>query len=269
MAVITVSRELGSLGDELARVVAARLGYDLVDKLKMSEALEMQGFHPSEVEKFDERKPSIWQSLSHQRNRFLYSIRAAVYEFAAGQNAVIVGRGGQVLLRDLPGALHVRVTCPVKTRVKRLMEQHGYEQRQAERVVRQADRESAGFIGSFFDADWDDSALYDLTINTRTMSLETAIDLVISAVGAPEFKVTSGEAAEKLKDLALRQKVESTLLGFPGVDVSVIKIENGVVSLTGMARSSEMIAECEKALRGLEGVKDLVSHIEVMEITLG
>ncbi len=269
MAVITVSRQLGSLGDEIAKGVSERLGCEFVEKAKISEALRRQGFEPPEIDRFDEVKPSVWQSLSQQRNRFLYSLRAAIYDFAAGQNAVILGRGGQVLLQELPGALHVRVTAPLKRRVARLVDRHGYENKQAERLIRKSDRESAGFIGGFFDADWDDVDLYDLVLGTRTMSVETGVGLIVDAVGAPEFRRRSETMAARLKDLALQQKVESVLLSFPRVEVSSIDVRDGVVRLVGLTSSPEIVKNCEKAIGAIEGLRGSDIKIDAIEITLG
>lgn len=269
MAVITVSRQLGSLGDEIAKAVADKLGYAFIEKTKISEALTRQGFQPPEIARFDEMKPSIWQSLSQQRNKFLYSLRGAIYEFAAGQNTVIMGRGGQVLLEDLPGTLHVRITAPIKTRTARLVERHGYDSKNAERLIRKNDRESAGFISSFFDADWDDGELYDLILNTRTLSVETGAALITAAVEAVEIREKAGLATEKISDMALKQKVEAVLLGFPRVEVSYINVEGGVVHLVGLSSSPEMIKSCEEAVAGIDGIKSARIKIDLIEITLG
>lgn len=67
MAVITISRQMESLGDQIAKAVAEKLRYNYVDKVKISDALMEQGLTASDFEKFDEKKPHIWQSLFHQK----------------------------------------------------------------------------------------------------------------------------------------------------------------------------------------------------------
>ena len=193
MAIITISRQIGSLGDEIAKAVADKLGYEYIEKLKISKILSDQGFSAPEVEKYDEKKPSIWQSLSMQKKRFSHLIRAAVYELAVKENVVIVGRGGQAILKDIQGTLHVRVIASNAARISRLMEQMGYDEKDAERIIRQSDRDSSGYIGAYFDADWDDGDLYDLVVNIRYLLLTvfyrrfhfTDVAFILSKAGGP------------------------------------------------------------------------------------
>ena len=103
MSVITVSRQLGSFGTEIAQRVAEKLNYEYLDKEKIEKALADYGLPAPVVERFDEKKPPFWDSWKIQRRKFLHFIQAVIYDFARKGHIVIVGRGGQVLLRDLPG----------------------------------------------------------------------------------------------------------------------------------------------------------------------
>ena len=150
MAIITVSRQRYSFGDEIAQKVADNLGYDFIDKEKIGEALAKLGFPANQVDRFDERKPSIWDSLAIQHNRFSCLMKAAVYGFARKDNTLILGRGAQVLLQNFPGVLHLRIVAPFEVRLERLMEQDGYDKKNGEKVLRQKDRDSSGYIRSLF-----------------------------------------------------------------------------------------------------------------------
>lgn len=86
--------------------------------------------------------------------KLTYLLRATVYDFARSGNAVIVGRGGQALLKQIPGTLHVRITAPLEIRIRRLMDQGDYDEQLARRVILSNDHESSGFISSFFNIDW-------------------------------------------------------------------------------------------------------------------
>jgi cytidylate kinase len=268
MAIITISRQFGSLGDEIAKGVADKLNFDYIDKSRISEALANQGIRAPDVEKYDEKKPSIWQSLSDQRKKFVFLIRAVVYDFAMRENVVIVGRGGQVLLKNLPGTFHIRIIAPFETRMKRIMEQEGYDEKNTEKIIRQRDRDSSGYISSFFEADWDDQSLYDLVLNTRTMSVDTGIRLIIEAVGAPEFKEKASEAAEKLGDLALTQKVEAALVEISGLDLTYLYVEKGVANFKGVVNSVETIEECKRVASKIKGIKDVDSQLVVKKTSI-
>ena len=195
-----------------------------------------------------------------QKIRFSNLIRAAVYEIAANENVMIVGHGGQTILKDFPGTLHFRVIAPYATRLSRLMEQKECDEKDAKRSIRQSDRDSSGYITAYFDADWDDRELYDLVINTRTLPLDTAVAMIICAVGADEFKKSS-QPFEKLRDLALTQKAQAVLLEIPALGATTVKVEQGVATLSGLTRSLAAIEESEKAVSQINGIIKVNNHL--------
>ena len=264
MAVITISRQMGSLGNQIARTVADKLGYEYIEKSKISELLSNQGFSASDIESYDEKKPTIWQNLSKQKKRFSLLIRAAVYELAARGNVLIVGRGGQAILKDFPEVLHVRVIAPYATRTSRLMAQMGCDQGEAEKKIRQTDHESSGYISAYFDADWNDGNLYDLVINTRTLSLDTAEAMIISAIGTRDFK-HAPQAFEKFNDLALTKKTQAALLEIPGSRETALSVKKGVANLSGFVKSPETKAECGKAVSNIKGITKVNNQIEIFD----
>ena len=256
MPVITISRQLGSLGTEIAQMVAEKLNYEYVDKDKIAQALTDYGMPGPEVDKFDEKKPPLWDTLSIQRKKYLHLIQALLYEFGRKGNVVFVGRGGQVLLKDLPGILHIRIMAPFEVRVKRMMKQRGGDEKQAAGILRRSDRDSSGFIRAFFDVDWEDPDLYDLIINTRKLSVEAGARIIMESIPVLEIKKGEKNAEEKLADLALIQKVEASLLGILGADFRDIhvKAEKGVITLEGTVASDGLKENCQIAAGRIEGV---------------
>jgi cytidylate kinase len=267
MAVITVSRQEGSLGTEIAQNLAERLQYEYVGKDKIGKVLTGYGLPEPQLEKFDEKKPPFWDSWQIQRKKFLHFLEAVIFDFARKGNVVIVGRGGQVLLKDLPGVFHLRVTAPFEVRLKRILAVKGGDEKQIARLLRRSDRDSEGFIRSLFDADWDDPNLYDLVINTQKISAESAADMVLRAAQSQEIQDGEKRAEEKLSAMALTQKVEATLLGLMGVDGRHMnaQVEKGVVTLRGSVPSAKDRENCEKAVAALEGVKRVDNQILITE----
>jgi cytidylate kinase len=267
MAVITVSRQVGSLGTEMAQVVAERLQYEYVDKEKIAKALATYGMPEPELEKFDEKKPPFWDSWQVQRKKFLHFLEAVIYDFAKKGRVVIVGRGGQVLLRDLPGVLHLRVIAPFELRVKRFLAEKGGDEKQTARLLRRNDRDSEGFIRTFFDMNWDDAALYDMVLNTQKISLETGVAMILQGAQSREIGEGEKQSREKLAALALIQKVEATLLGVLGVDVRHVsaQVEQGTVTLRGSVPAARDKERCEKAVAALEGVQKIDNQILITE----
>jgi len=265
MSVITISRQLGSLGTEVAQNVAHELSYQYVDKEKIGKALADFGLPQIAIDKLDEKKPPFWDAWVIERKRFSHYIRMVVYDFAQKNNVVIVGRGGQVFLRDLPGVLHVRIIAPFEVRMRRIMEQEAIDEKEAARVLRRNDRDSAGFIRAFFDEDWDDPGLYDLLLNTQKISAGTTSKLIVESNQSPEIKEGEKKTAGKLVDLILFQKVEAALIGILGMGVQSvgIHIEEGIVIFRGEVGSKNDKESCERAVANIEGVKGVRNQLLV------
>ncbi len=265
MSVITISRQLGSLGTEIAQAVAKKLTYEYMDKDKISESLADYGLPPPEVEKLDEKRPPFWDSLSIQRGKYLHLVQALIYDFARKGNVVIVGRGGQVLLKDLPGVLHVRIIAPFDVRIQRIIDKGKGGEKQAAEILRRSDRNSAGFIRAYFDVDWDDQTLYDLIINTRKLSVDAGVRMILESIHSPEIKDGEKKAEEKLADLALVQKVEASLVDILGTDLRHISIhaERGVVTLGGVVTSEALRNDCQNAVARIEGVNRVDNQLSM------
>jgi cytidylate kinase len=266
MAVITISRQLGSLGTEIAREVANRLNYTFVEKEQIGKMLAGYGFPEPEVERFDEKRTPIWDYLSIKRTKFLRHIRALIYGLASRDNAVIVGRGGQALLQDLPGTLHVRIIAPFEVRVKRLMESERVDEKRAAGILRRSDSDSFRYIQSFFYVDWNDPNLYDLVINSAKFPMEAAVQMIMDSAHAKEERGRKQKASEKLSDLALQQRVEARLINILGVEFRQLEIgvDKGIVFLKGGVRSQIKKEDCERMISDLEGVKGAENLLSVI-----
>jgi cytidylate kinase len=117
---------------------------------------------------------------------YLDLTRSVIAEYATKGQVIIVGRGGQMILRGLPGILHVQVIARFETRVFNIIQREGVKWREAAHRVRTADEQRAGYLRRFHNADWLDSGLYDLVINTDRIPCEAAVELVVQAAQAVE-----------------------------------------------------------------------------------
>ena len=262
MAIITVSREIGSIGDEIAQKVSNDLDYEFIDKAKIGETLSVQGISSAEFEKYDDMKPAIWDSLIIQQSRFFHVIKAIIYDFAGKNNTILLGRGTQVLLKDLPGILHVRIFAPLKIRLKRIGEQEGCDEKTAERILRRSDRESSGYLQSFFGEDWNDQNLYDILINTKTVSLKSATEMIKKTIDSSEYAGGFEETLARLSDLAMQEKAHSIILKVSGSDnIFVSDAQKGVITLSGTTNSMKVKENCELEVSKLNGVNSIKNEI--------
>ncbi len=201
MAVITISRELGSCGDQVAELLCEQLGYCRVDKDMLLQIAQEAG-EDTETILQKERDVTQRARLVSGEMTSLYRKQASAFEkkgalddqtyeqvvrdtmerFAREGNAIIVGRGGQMVLSDWPTALHVRLYAPLKVRVQRLMEREHLLQAEAERRIEQSDEQKRQYIRHWHNnADWRNSKYYHLSIDTARISLEAAAQIIILA----------------------------------------------------------------------------------------
>jgi cytidylate kinase len=120
------------------------------------------------------------------RSDYLDLLASVILEYATQGQAMIVGRGGQMILRGRPGVLHVQVTAPFETRVYNIIQREGVKWREAAHRVRLADEQRAGYMRRFYNADWLDASLYDLVVNTDQVPTEVVADMIVQAAEAVE-----------------------------------------------------------------------------------
>ena len=115
---------------------------------------------------------------------YLETMTTIIRELSAKGGIVILGRGSQMILVDLPRALHVQCVAPQKLRAHRLAERDGIGLEEAMRRTSESDRAQSAFYRKFWKVDMEDPKLYDLTIQTARLPYETAAELVAQAARA-------------------------------------------------------------------------------------
>lgn len=272
MAIITISRQFGSLGTEIANTLQEELKYRYLDKTVLEEILVRKYGIPEEnVERYDEKKPPLWDIFSSDKDKYLHFMKTALYEFARKGNCIIVGQGGQVLLHDVPGTLHVRVLAPNKARIERIQQRYGYNERLAEQAIRHSDHDRIGFHKFFFHANWDDVNLYDLLLNTRLFSIEQGVGLLKESIATLNLDEQHEQSLHTLKDYCLGQEVISQIAYTEKIPIQFLEtyVVQGVVTLRGSTITSDDIARCETIARQVPGVKDVVNEVYFIPSTYG
>ncbi len=203
MAVITISRQVGSGAYQIARLVADQMGYRLLDtELLAKLGPELGLASPGEVfdltaelhhvkgrrERFFEVLPvnapayndylASGQASADRSFQVVSKIILAVYEQG---NAVIEGRGGMCVLKNKPGVLHVRVAAPVDQRVAYVAQRDSIIPDDARVKVKQADAAQADYIRTYFAADISDPTLYHMILNTGKVRVEAAAAAICDA----------------------------------------------------------------------------------------
>ncbi len=232
MTVITLSRQIGSHGGEIAAHVAQALTLRVIDADTINRAAQKAGVPRialAELEQEGERglvnqvlkalrtMPSLQAPaaasegdvvapalstmmipfagffsptvppISASLEGYVRMVGMVVRGLAQEGNVLILGRGGQILLKNHPDALHIQIVAPFAYRVQEVMDLHGLTMRNAQNRVRASDRARFDYLRRYHDADWLDPSLYHLVINTGRISIATAVDLIIAARQAAEY----------------------------------------------------------------------------------
>jgi cytidylate kinase len=267
MAIITIARQIGSLGNEIAADVAQRLSYTLVDQAKLQEAAEAYGMLKSELEEVHEKRPTLVTRYLTMRHRaYLDMIQTIIYQYARADDVVILGRGATVLLSDVPSALHVNMFASFERRVEVVMAREGIARPLAEQIVRENDQDRAGYMRYLFDRDWMDPLLYDVMINTNVVTREHAYELIVEAAHAKELLDAHDQSLVILGNHILVRRAEEELLKAKQVNprhISVTVTTPGVVKLTGIVNSEKEKLAAESVVRTVPGVFDIENELYV------
>ncbi|MBI4493469.1 MAG: cytidylate kinase family protein [Chloroflexi bacterium] len=272
MAAITIARQLGSLGDEVAQALAERLGYRFVDKLALTSAAQAySGLEiTSGVPEIEEKKPSFWERLNEERHRYRVVLRSTMLEFAVQDRVVLLGMGGAYMLRDFSHVLRVFVTSPVSVRVDRIA-RTGTPQRPgpmdreaATSAIQHGDRERAGYARYLFNVDWLDPTRYDLVVNTSRLRVPEAVEILAGAVERVNLSLTP-DSAERLHNETLASRVEATLLSNAGIWVHGLQVvaEGSVVHLSGEVITDEDREVAEELALRASGVTRVVNDLRI------
>jgi len=186
MAVITISRHFGSAGELIARLVAEKLGYLLVNKAVIAENMRLCGILEPEFAHFDEKKIKFqdgeWdREMEERRRHYLSQLHNFFYDLAIRENLVILGRGGQFLFQDFPPALHVKIIAPLQSRIGRVCRLYSMDESAAARLITEQDRDRETYLRQIFDGDWLNAELYHMVINTGITGPEEAAALIVTA----------------------------------------------------------------------------------------
>jgi cytidylate kinase len=203
--IVTIEREYGCGGGEIAKRLAELLGWKLWDHLLTEEIARLANCSKAVVEQREERTDPLYYRLfkSFLRGSYEGSINAhklnlvdsenilkmteRVVLHAAGKgDSVIVGRGSQLLLSSRPDTFRVFLYAPREDKVRRLLSR-GKSEKDAQDLVDTVDRERAGFIEKYFHVAWPDRAVYHVMINTAVGD-ETVVQTIVSFMKSFDLK---------------------------------------------------------------------------------
>lgn len=215
---ITVSREFGAGGSDLARELGDRLGWPVLDHDIIHRVAERLRMDDETVEHFDEHPPSLLARIANvliipqpdlfsfppttdvpSHDRIAGATTEVIRRAAEGPPMIIVGHGAQCILAGRPDVLHVRVIAPVGARIRRLAERLNVDPAFAANLLRKADGDRQAYVQRYFHADWHGEQLYDVRINTARVPVDEAAQMVVELVRLRHRGAEARESAGVLR----------------------------------------------------------------------
>ncbi len=273
MPVIAMTREMGSLGKDVALGLAEALDLEIVHHEVVEHHLaDKARLSASAVHRFLEGGSGIrerWKVRTHWAA--LYTAEE-VCELAARGNVVIRGWGATHVLRPVPHVVCVRVCAPLDVRTRVLMQRLGIDdETTARKEIKRNDAAHARSILELFGADWQDPALYDLVLNTERVPIEQCVEQIRGLATSPPFQ-ESEASREVFADVRLGAYVRAALRECPEtrsteliVDVAV-SARTGHVTLKGFVASDDLRIAAERVVSGVTGVTSVSNQLVRMRI---
>lgn len=266
MAIITISREMGTGAYKIAKDVAKKLKYTLVDGEKIAEVADQYGLTIDMLMRVDEKPPVYITAEDRLNAANLNMIELILLDFAKSGNVILYGRGSQDLLAGAGNLLKLRFTAPFEERVEKFAEREWLDPDLAYEIIRKSDHQRAGFIHFYFDRDWSDPLGYDLVFNTASLSEAAIVDAIVAAARDQKLKDAEDAAVESINDAILAKKIETELLKSPAIEGINVKIaaHNGKVQLSGHVNSAEEVAEVIKKANSVPGIISVKNELRVV-----
>jgi cytidylate kinase len=201
---ITISRQYGAGGSEVARRVASALGWSVIDNEIVGQVAERAGLTTEEVAARDERAPSFVERLARTlaassqefalpggqlpaavaEPSLVRLTEAVVKEAAAHGRVVLVGRAAPAVLGQTAGAIHAKMVAPKPFRILVAAERLGLDAKAAERAMEEMDAQRARYHKQYYQRDWDDPLHYHMVLNTGVLGFDGAADLIVARARA-------------------------------------------------------------------------------------
>jgi cytidylate kinase len=266
MPLIAMTREMGSLGKDVASAISARLGKPVVHHEIIDHLANKMRLRKSHVVRFLDGKANIWERLTTDKTSLSIYTADETLALAESNNvAVIRGWGSAHLLRPVQHVICVRVCAPMKVRVQRMMERlNSDDEGFITNEIKLSEEAHAAITRRHFGINWQDSEQYDLVLNTERVAIDECADEVMALVKNAQFQETA-QSVQMLANLALETHVRAALRADARTEKMQISIsaDRGVVTLAGIVdRGSEPVHASEVAA-AVPHLKEIKNHLKI------
>ena len=269
MPVVAMTREMGSLGKDVAAKLSERMGKPLVHHEIIGLLADKMRLRKSHVVRFLEGKSGIWERMTTDATSLsIYTADETLKLVENGSVGVLRGWGAAHLLRAVPHVLTVRVCAPFGKRVERMMERLQTEDRSlVETEIRMSEEAHAAITRRHFGVEWQQPENYDLVLNTERLSVDECVDEIAALLEEPSFQETA-QSLRIFSDLALQMHVRAALRHDPRTQRMNIGVEaaDGRVTLRGVLEPGLIEEDAIDVVQQVRGVNDVESKLRVAQL---
>jgi len=272
MTVIAMTREMGSLGKDVALGLSVQLGFAVVHhELVEREVADRMDIRESEVHRFLEGSASMFERWKIDQSKLSSYSAEEILHIAQNDNVLIRGWGATELLKDVPHVIRVRVCAPMAARIARMMDRMDVRDPDvARREIERSDTAHTRVARKFFDEDWEDPVNYHMVLNTGEVPVEACIDQIRLMTESPVFATSEKSRAviaDKIIEARIRAALdEATVIGIDGRSFD-IEVKDGKVMLSGYASNQGQIDSVAGMLGEMDGVIGVHNEILLMPNT--
>jgi cytidylate kinase len=264
MPLVAMTREMGSLGMDVARILESELKVPVVYHEMINNLADKMRLRKSHVMRLLGGKANLFERLTADKTSLSIYTADEMLQVAS-KGAVMRGWGAAHLLRPVKHAICVRICAPFEVRVKRMMTRLDTEDRDAVAAeIRNSDEAQGAIAKRHFGIDWQDPEGYDLSLNTERMSVEQCAEEIVQLSRKPDFGETD-ESHAALSDLALQASIKAALRADPatrGLSFAVDS-QRGRVRLRGIVDTRKEWNDAARVVTSVRGVTGVKSELRV------
>jgi len=269
MPIVAMTREMGSLGKDVAQGVSDALGASLYYEEIIDHLADRMRLRKSHVTRLLDGSAGILERMTADKTSLSIFAAEEIVKLAQSEKgAVLRGWGATHLLREVPHVVCVRVCAPFDLRRARMMQRLGTDD--ANKVameVRDNDEAHAAIIRRHFNFNFADAEHYDLVLNTERMSVAECVEQVLRAVRSPDFAETT-QSRQALANLGLAWQVRAAMRHSPRTRAMriTVRADGATVMFNGAGYSTEDRNALREVALGVPGVKDVNDGMRDLEV---
>ncbi|MGO9018887.1 MAG: AAA family ATPase [Syntrophobacteraceae bacterium] len=270
MCIITISKGSYTRGEQVARMVAARLGYRCMGREVILEASKEFDIPEIRLVRAISDAPSLLDRFTHGKEKYIAYFSATLLKQFRRDNVVYHGLAGHFFVKDVSHALKVRILADIEDRINIVMKRDKTSREEALRTLQTDDEARRNWSRSLYGIDTADPGLYDIVIDVERLTIDEAADIICHAAGLGRFQATR-ESQKAIDDLALAAETRAALVGIrPDAEV---RTDDGFVSvhiklpLIPFGEERHLVEEMKRVAESVRGVRQVdikVSHTWVV-----